>query len=1016
MPVSNSPTTIRRSLDALLADKQMTSDEAKTLLSTIREGGISKAEVNEVVEALSQVIGQANDGLDVSTPERKEVINQLMGTLESESGSGLDVPAGEAGYVERLRERGAEKPVAAAAKALTGKEVVVSDDGSVSVGGRKPVMDLAAPGDTLMSALWALSRPEGLTVKNDEQAPEAKSKLADTLLSQLKTALEVSDDSPGKFRRHQAMGAALSALAANKESLSAEQSESLLALLPQLSTPLQKMMAKRALGDGEKLSEESKATLNAFEFPESGDEVLAAFDSMINEESKAGWTTIKGRAAEFGLGAICFAKNQAGVDNILAGMKEWDALNPGWNQHWVGEEFDLMRDELESYVERYPQVVYVFGTFNKNAPKLVAAVSSEKAVKAVIDDLDAAEPNLKGFKLSAEQAEFVKTILPSVRNDRSVDEMVRCLEESRSMLPTTADGVMAPASFELFRKMAQPYQDQIEASKDGKLGYDDLRSDLRKEASELKNKVSPVIQGLSGREPVWGDVKLSTEVAAFLRDTLSNNMRSSMSVDNIARAVQVVGKANEGAIKGDSAAMLEKIIVDYKANWADKSFFDFNKLERIASYTVQGKELPLASVNGQKESLAGFYDAVALKVSAAVSTEDLRYGWMQERFGYRAKEAVEILDVVGEQTLRGEGPVAELRDKFPDNQIVVEYTARDGDHEQFIYCVKDGDETVKRFAQGSDGKLEKYTPYYKPVFEATIGTEGEVNIVIPETVDAYRAPLQHSYGVGDKIDFPFTDRDVEEAHEEGEEFKTRSKLLEGTITGFTGNGMYTVSYTTPSGEAKEDTVDLRTIRKANNPHWFEPSMDYFSDVNINIETDAALKSFLDKSEPIINRYLPPGKVSTMNATELAKAQKACIKALMKYTADAMIYPRSKDSNPDDEAKRYHELVDGFGRFSLGELLKIERGVCRHQCILEHLLLQKAGIDSRLASGAANTSGNDFRGFHIWCEVTLADGERFLSDQTWNDAVIPLWSGAYSVDKRRVEMGYRTARYNRNLNM
>ena len=58
---------------------------------------------------------------------------------------------------------------------------------------------------------------------------------------------------------------------------------------------------------------------------------------------------------------------------------------------------------------------------------------------------------------------------------------------------------------------------------------------------------------------------------------------------------------------------------------------------------------------------------------------------MKERFGYRAKEAVEILDVVGEQTLRGEGPVAELREKYPENQIVVEYTARDGDHEQFIY-------------------------------------------------------------------------------------------------------------------------------------------------------------------------------------------------------------------------------------------------------------------------------------------------------------------------------------------
>ena len=48
------------------------------------------------------------------------------------------------------------------------------------------------------------------------------------------------------------------------------------------------------------------------------------------------------------------------------------------------------------------------------------------------------------------------------------------------------DGMMAPAAFELFRKMALPYQDQVEASKDGKLGYNDLRNDLRKEASELK--------------------------------------------------------------------------------------------------------------------------------------------------------------------------------------------------------------------------------------------------------------------------------------------------------------------------------------------------------------------------------------------------------------------------------------------------------------------------------------------------------------------------------------------------
>ena len=97
---------------------------------------------------------------------------------------------------------------------------------------------------------------------------------------------------------------------------------------------------------------------------------------------------------------------------------------------------------------------------------------------------------------------------------------------------------------------------------------------------------------------------------------------------------------------------------------------------------------------------------------------------------------------------------------------------------------------------------------------------------------------------------------------------------------------------------------------------------------------------------------------------------------MDYTANAMIYPRSKDSNPDEASAKYHEYIDnasGWNRVALGEFVKIERGVCRHQCILEHLLLQRAGIDSRLASGAANTSSGDFRGYHIWCEVTLADG-------------------------------------------
>jgi len=122
------------------------------------------------------------------------------------------------------------------------------------------------------------------------------------------------------------------------------------------------------------------------------------------------------------------------------------------------------------------------------------------------------------------------------------------------------------------------------------------------------------------------------------------------------------------------------------------------------------------------------------------------------------------------------------------------------------------------------------------------------------------------------------------------------------------------------------------------------------------------------------------------------------------------YPASDNESADANSQRYHELTDGYGRFPLGELVKIGKGVCRHQCILEHLLLQQAGIDSRLSSGAANTSSGNFRGYHIWTEVSLADDQRFLSDQTWDDATIPLWDGAYDTDQRRTEMYRRTARY------
>ena len=43
-----------------------------------------------------------------------------------------------------------------------------------------------------------------------------------------------------------------------------------------------------------------------------------------------------------------------------------------------------------------------------------------------------------------------------------------------------------------------------------------------------------------------------------------------------------------------------------------------------------------------------------------------------------------------------------------------------------------------------------------------------------------------------------------------------------------------------------------------------------------------------------------------------------------------------------------------------------------------------------------------------------DNARYLSDQTWSNPYIPLWDGAYNVDKQRAEMYDRTARYDANI--
>jgi hypothetical protein len=154
----------------------------------------------------------------------------------------------------------------------------------------------------------------------------------------------------------------------------------------------------------------------------------------------------------------------------------------------------------------------------------------------------------------------------------------------------------------------------------------------------------------------------------------------------------------------------------------------------------------------------------------------------------------------------------------------------------------------------------------------------------------------------------------------------------------------------------------------------------------------------------------------MSPAQIAKAQRDCVAALQEYMSPLMTYP-AEGSSVDAASQAYHDLTEGVWgvrTIPLEKLLEIKRGVCRHQCIIQQILLQVAGIDSRLAQGAANTSGGDFRGLHIWNELSLADNARYLSDQTWSDAIVPLWTGAYGNDKRRIELYNQTAYYDGDL--
>jgi len=126
-----------------------------------------------------------------------------------------------------------------------------------------------------------------------------------------------------------------------------------------------------------------------------------------------------------------------------------------------------------------------------------------------------------------------------------------------------------------------------------------------------------------------------------------------MSVDNIGRALKVyAGKG--GAIDAATFTNFKKMLEDYKASGPRSPSSTSTSWKRIATFTAAGKTVPLCKLNGKTVGMADFYDSVATQVCSAFDRTKLKQSWMADRWGYRSKQLIELMDVVAEQSVRGE--------------------------------------------------------------------------------------------------------------------------------------------------------------------------------------------------------------------------------------------------------------------------------------------------------------------------------------------------------------------------
>ncbi|MFO0725398.1 MAG: transglutaminase domain-containing protein [Myxococcota bacterium] len=1024
MPIDSGLKTL---LTSVLHDHQLKTAESDQILKYVKTHADKAGMVGQVVDSLrAAVLALGTESLELNSSAKRQRLVSLLGQLDKVSALPLDKekakrPDGSIDWIAALKlQTGPPPPPPPPAGGLPlpsfdGSALAVGADGKLSLQNKPIALDLANADAGQLSALLALARPGQAASLNAAQ----KTALGDALLAQVDAVYPLVKEDPNRLKKGAAAAAALSTISDLGASLSAAQIDALIALLPDAPNALAKGLITRGL-NAATLSAEQKTKANLpSPQPEAETALVASYQSLLKEGQSVDSGAIKGAVSETALSLLAFARDASAATNALNVLNLYAPLNTKGNEVWDAEERGFLSKFAEAYVNKYPQLDFGFGLMASEAVQDLAKITNARLLPSMTADLAKNPPEFGGVPLSADQTASITKLFSGIKDPAAQKAVAQALAEAADLFsaaphapwsdPAKPKKALGAPEFAAFDRTAARFIEGRDGTKDGMIDAAGLLSAVKDEVKLIQGELTPRMKSLAASPPSFDGVKLSPEAAAEVRSILASSLKSEMSPGNLGGALKVIADANGGSVNAAGLTQLKKLIADYKANFPGAQLFDFNKLGRMASFLVQGKTMPLSTLNGQAVPLAEYYVRVGSEVSKALDASKLRYPWMADRFGLRAKESAELLDVIAQQTAEGKGPVIALEQQFPGKKVRIEVTALPGAHEQFIYSV----EGAGRFAQGSDGKLAAYAgPQDAAMMTATVSHDGSFDVQVKKPLSLSNWPAQTTYAVGDIVDIRYLDPTASEVLTEGKPFSSDHKILKGKIESYDAAGNYTVSYKKPDGTPVTQTITYDELKKANDPHDFNLNGSSFYDAAIKVADQPVLKSFLEGAKPIIDKYLPSdGSLIGLSPEALTKRQKQCVADLMHYTSNVMSYPDEKEAHPDEASTKFWKMIDDagpWGTVPIGDLLDVGRGVCRHQCIVHQLLMQEAGIDSRIAIGAANTDDAKFRGLHAWTEIGLADNARYLSDQTWSDAAIPLWNGAYDVDQRRKELYDRTS--------